>query len=485
MPKQVSVLVACVWLCFVVRGAFHAAMLPLWEGFDEYAHFAVFEHWLHARTLPRLDTPVADGIKQSLASGPVSRQLLWMNATVSYDDYWRGVHAVSHTFPDLQNYEAQQPPLYYWTLLPVASLTQSQAMPARVRALRIASVLLASCFLPLTFFAARERLGHWGSLITIALAASFPGLMPDVCRIGNDSLALLLFALLILIVPRGNPWLTGVVLGLGLLTKATFLAAVPALLIVWVLDRYSVKRGLLSLAVAALISAWWYWAIHQITGSWSGWLEAIPQPGQSSFLVEAARVQWLVAADAVFRSFVWFGDWSFLTVKRWMYLLAAALLLAAAARAIPMWRRYLLEFTLLAAFGCAMAYNVVLTHRNHGISASTGWYLCTLLSAFAIVVSAGALALQRWLPLLIAVTFAIISFYGDQFLSIPYYTGIIVHAPGGGLPALAPGAIASSLRTMMERMPSLANALWIPSIGAQLVLLALVAICCVKVKESR
>ena len=30
-----------IWACFAARLLFYAAMLPLWEGFDEWAHFAV------------------------------------------------------------------------------------------------------------------------------------------------------------------------------------------------------------------------------------------------------------------------------------------------------------------------------------------------------------------------------------------------------------------------------------------------------------
>jgi hypothetical protein len=30
-----------VWFCFLVRGVFYCTVLPLWDGFDEWAHFAV------------------------------------------------------------------------------------------------------------------------------------------------------------------------------------------------------------------------------------------------------------------------------------------------------------------------------------------------------------------------------------------------------------------------------------------------------------
>ena len=49
------------WACFLVRLLFYSAMLPLWEGYDEWAHFAVVRqmvfggvthHVLHHATLP-------------------------------------------------------------------------------------------------------------------------------------------------------------------------------------------------------------------------------------------------------------------------------------------------------------------------------------------------------------------------------------------------------------------------------------------------
>ena len=30
-----------IWLCFIFRGVFYCSFLPLWEGFDEWAHFGV------------------------------------------------------------------------------------------------------------------------------------------------------------------------------------------------------------------------------------------------------------------------------------------------------------------------------------------------------------------------------------------------------------------------------------------------------------
>jgi hypothetical protein len=37
-------IVVLIWVAFFLRGAFYASILPVWEGFDEYAHFAFIHH---------------------------------------------------------------------------------------------------------------------------------------------------------------------------------------------------------------------------------------------------------------------------------------------------------------------------------------------------------------------------------------------------------------------------------------------------------
>ena len=45
---------AAIWLVFVLRGVFYCNLIPLWEGFDEWGHYAFVEHLrLHAGALPR------------------------------------------------------------------------------------------------------------------------------------------------------------------------------------------------------------------------------------------------------------------------------------------------------------------------------------------------------------------------------------------------------------------------------------------------
>ena len=60
-----------VWVCFVARLLFYAAMLPLWEGYDEWAHFAVVRHMAGGELLVSRDEAVARDVEDSLQLVPV------------------------------------------------------------------------------------------------------------------------------------------------------------------------------------------------------------------------------------------------------------------------------------------------------------------------------------------------------------------------------------------------------------------------------
>lgn len=127
-----------------------------------------------------------------------------------------------------------------------------------------------------------------------------PELMIDLCRVGNESIALVIYTslTLLLLIACEQPGvrllpITGVVLGLGLPTKAYFIAALPSLatagafalwrwpgerlrITLYVRGRTSVRVALVSnhpkrtsadvVGCASHISAF-YWA--QLPGAWS------------------------------------------------------------------------------------------------------------------------------------------------------------------------------------------------------------------------
>ncbi|HEX7960275.1 MAG TPA: hypothetical protein VF493_10180, partial [Terriglobales bacterium] len=90
--KNTRTVLLLIWLCFVFRGLFYCAVLPVWEGYDEPFHFAFFQQLESNRSIPRPDAPVSREIEQSLHLLP----LPWLMAQsqlppplFSHEQYWK------------------------------------------------------------------------------------------------------------------------------------------------------------------------------------------------------------------------------------------------------------------------------------------------------------------------------------------------------------------------------------------------------------
>jgi len=112
-----------------------------------------------------------------------------------------------------------------------------------------------------------------------------PEFMIDVCRIGNECLAVVLVSGLILsalwLARRNAGWrswaLFGALLGAGLLTKAYVLAFIPLLIVVALIRvmracgvRRTIAGLILGLTLATAMAGWWYVITWQATGTLSG-----------------------------------------------------------------------------------------------------------------------------------------------------------------------------------------------------------------------
>src|SRR5436309_14669901 len=244
-----------VWLIFLIRGVFYISFIPLWEGFDEWAHYA------------RLQNVATTGDALASTTGRVSREVQaslelapmpWQGTGgLKHADSWRLPEgerkAREEKLPSLpaqwagdpapvgeRSYEAQQAPLYYWLLAPAYRLTSGLPLLTRVWLLRLLSLLIASSVVPLGFLVAREVLpDDRYALGVAALIAAMPELMMTVCHIANDSLAVAAGSLFLLLLLRwkrkphsiGRAIALGMILGLALLTKAYFLALIPPLVV--------------------------------------------------------------------------------------------------------------------------------------------------------------------------------------------------------------------------------------------------------------
>jgi hypothetical protein len=165
------------------------------------------------------------------------------------------------------------------------------------------------------------------------------------------------------------------------------------------------------------------------------------------------QVNWRNAADSIFNSHIWFGGWSFLTVRSWIYhafrgiFMAAGigLLVLAAPKRTPVMsglirlRSTLFSLAALYAFFClGLAYHVLAIFLAYGKSTSAGWYLYSLVVAEAILLLAGLRALvgqraRHWIAPSLLVCYTLLDLYTFHFLLLPYHTGLIFHRPDGSL----------------------------------------------------
>jgi hypothetical protein len=130
MPARARVTLCAVWCCFLVRAVFYCSVLPLWEGYDEYSHFAVIRY---IAVHPGLPDPRTSNSPKNVADSLKLTPAAWIlhdrpAGRLSYEEYWaqsegerqrlknqllKLPQSLAHEFADpvLPLYEAQQPPL--------------------------------------------------------------------------------------------------------------------------------------------------------------------------------------------------------------------------------------------------------------------------------------------------------------------------------------------------------------------------------------
>jgi len=490
-------LLVAIWIFFVCKGAFYSVLFPLWEGYDEYAHFAFVQFVAMHHELPVPATVVSREVEQSLELVPLPWQLQqWRAPHATHDLYWRlspqerivRERELSQLAPASQTglgvsalYEGQQGPLYYSLMAPLHSLFKTTSLPTRVLLFRLINVLLASTIVPITFSAARTFFDDEYAVGSCALLAAMPELFIDTARVGNQTLTTVLFGVLTLLCllaleGKVNYLVIGTMLGLLLLSKAYALAAIPAVFFVLL---YTASRSenrirsfclaAVSVACTAALAGWWYVRNSQLVGSLV-WISSTPARPMS--LIELVRdipqVSWGAAASSVAGSYLWFGDWSFLTVRSWIYealeILLVLVVIGFTVKAIQSLRSQPGAFPvagvltlglMFGAFLAAIAYHVLVTFINSGVGTSCGWYLYAVVVPGAILAIIGVMGFGRYKNvLLLALTgsFVALELYATNWVLIPYYTGLISHNPNGALQSFHPVQAGVSFPELLARL---------------------------------
>jgi hypothetical protein len=276
--------------------------------------------------------------------------------------------------------------------------------------------------------------------------------------------------------------LLAIALAAGLLTKAYFLGAIPAVVLVlgWELREISGTRmqfvfaSAVALLAAFLVAAPFYWRLHYLTASFSGeesdilaqrvsWTRRIPIVLHGS---------WGHAIRGFLSTHLYVGGMSFLVLpKPWYFFGAGVLALAAAGILVLVLRdltinsgdaalaaseRKLLVF--FCFFLLAMAYHAFVVLIAKGTPEAEGWYIYSLVVAEIALLYRGLTAvfpsrLKNDIPLALAAWFGAMDLYGLHFQLLPYYTGITTPDSGGRVRALSVViALRAPWREMLGRL---------------------------------
>jgi 4-amino-4-deoxy-L-arabinose transferase-like glycosyltransferase len=233
---------------YLLVGAAYAVVIPPWQSPDEPAHYNYVAHLAETGRLPVLqagDYPAA------------------------YLEEIKAARFPAHMSIDPIRYEAWQPPLYYLLALPIFHLTGGALLPLRLFSLLLGAGVVITAYA----LARRVWAGVPGLPLTTAIVVAFiPMHLAMLASVNNDAMAELLTALIVwrVVVGIERPQrttrfllLTGVILGLGLLTKATvYYVGLPLAVISVMLSggawRSWWRQWLALLAPALLVALPWY-----------------------------------------------------------------------------------------------------------------------------------------------------------------------------------------------------------------------------------
>lgn len=462
-----TLLVGAIWLCFLAKAAFYSSFLPLWEGPDEYAHFAIVQYLAGTHSLPTTRTTVSREVAESLRFAPVPWTIRRPPIRVPHDDFWRlppdarsergkllgampRAWATQPAQPREPLYEAQQPPLAYLLFwLPYIPF-EGSGIATRVWVLRLAGSLIASLVIPLGFLIGTRTLrSPWQAVGVAAVIASMPGLLLDITHVSNEPLAVFFGTACVLILislpdrlhsPVPHALMLGTAFGCALLTKAYFLALAPAIgaiyAALWLRHREKTRpvvlHAVVTMCSALAIAGWWYAGNVMRGGTLSGEQTDIAARQSGVSVAQAImHANWLHTLDLALISHIWWGGWSFLVVRTWMYRVIETLLLAGLAglalrfartRADAMSRRLAVCAALAGCFWIGPAYHAMVTYRVRGSAESAGYYAYCIVAAEAVCLVAGTSALLplKWarfaVPAMVA-CFASLEVFGVVFLS--------------------------------------------------------------------
>lgn len=398
--RLANFLILAAVFCF---GLATLALLPPFEAFDEADYWSVIQDYADTGVLPGLaDARVSEDAVGYAGPLPAS-------SGQPYAAYFAGKPAApagpTRFRPSVvPNYEAQHPPLYFVVMRPVYVVAAGLRWPGHFFVLRLANWMLAFAGFAigaLTTQGILRRRGAKTLFLPLIWPLLFPQFFEEFTRVTNDTLCLLIMSLVWwrLMTPAKERGVgIGVLLGLGLLTKAFFLPVtfgVVAFLAV-AAGRQAVAAGL----IAAALGGWWYGLAALNTGHVTG---------ASDFIQARVHFGWdmpglyLAGMLRMLLGFCWAGSWSFVHPARVLFLPVILLFLLPCLRYARLAGRDLAALApvfIAAPVLAGLLYHLAVMVASTGVGGGTpGWFFHIFAGPLSLVLAVGW---QRFLwPLLV------------------------------------------------------------------------------------
>ena len=223
-----------------------------------------------------------------------------------------------------------------------------------------------------------------------------------------------------------------------------------------------------------------YQRVWDLTGTLTGEQNDIgAQASQISWVAAIAIMPWPRIFDFVAESYIWLGNWSFLTARAWMYRvievafalgsLGVGLQVTRARESLPGKKSIGILAMPCALLLLGMCFHAVQGFRSAGNIGTMGYYLFALVVPETILLFVGLFRLfpddwGLWVAPVLAILFNALEQFGASFLLLPYYAGTIQHDLRGHLPALrisqlADGGASRIFQNLLANKPLFLNAI--------------------------
>ncbi len=500
--RRISLLLYLVSL--FLAGIGYLAILPPFEGADEAAHFSSIRQIADTGTLPVLSKSTLDRayeeyggpkpysvVQRPFDSGLVYPKFFAQSDLVEkYRRFYRDAPAPTPYIPgEGINWQAQHPPLYYLAMALIAKAAGGLSFVAQFFVLRLASFLLALGGVVFGLFAVEKGLrGAAKDAATTGFflyPIIFPIFLQEFARLGNDSLCLFLVGVLAYLLALWRRDETniktsiaiGVILGLGLLTKALFLPVTVALAAFLFFRLWRDKKGssaqplrpiaLVSLFYPALLMGGaWYLGRIALNGDLSGGIDSIYLAQQGGWIAglreHFSAYAFVRSLLATIFSYSWAGTGSYVFMPLaprallvvflfWVFWAAFFRIKTKPASDfvwLPVW--------LFAVFSAGLFYHLMLGIATDGMGHTPAWYLHILMPFIAPAAGIGVAAIIKKpharLLMIAALVFAFLFQAAAAWAQFSLFTGCATKPDDEYYAFSTPAFCLDQATTLVDRM---------------------------------